>query len=79
MLRRMMIVALLLGVPTAFADGIAVSPSMSVGVTQATPMCNSAMSARVAARLSGQHLYKALLFSKSTKVPRPSEQGDISF
>ncbi len=79
MLRRMMIVALLLGVSTAFADGIAVTPSVSVGATQATPMINANVSARVAARLSGQALYKALLFSKSAKMPRPAEQGDISF
>lgn len=79
MLRRMMIVALLLGVPSALADGIAVTPSVSVGATQATTMLNASVSARVAARLSGQGLYKALLFSKSTKMARPAEEGDLTF
>lgn len=79
MFRRMMIVALLLGVPSAFADGIAVTPSVNVAATQANVMLNANVSSRAAVRLSGQQLYKALLFSKSTKVPRPAEEGDITF
>ena len=79
MLRRMMIVALILGAPTALADGIAVTPSVNISASQASPMLNAAVSARVAARLSGQHLYNALLFTKSAKTPRPSEKGDITF
>jgi hypothetical protein len=79
MLRRMMIVAVMLGASTAFADGIAVTPSVSISAHQSTPMLNAAVSARVAARMSGQHLYKAILFSKTTKVPQPSEEGDIMF
>jgi hypothetical protein len=79
MLRRMMIVALLLGVPSAFADGIAVTPTVGVAATQPNAMLNATASARVAARLSGQYLYKSLLFSKSTKVPQPAEEGDITF
>ncbi len=79
MLRRMMIVALLLGVPSALADGIAVSPSVGVAATQATPMLNAAMQGRTAARLSGSYLYKAMLVSRTTKGPQPAEEGDITF
>ncbi len=79
MLRRMMIVALLLGVPSAFANGIAVSPSVGVAATQATPMLNTAAQGRAAARLSGSFLYKAMLISRTTKGPQPSEEGDITF
>ena len=79
MLRRMMIVALLLGVPTALADGIAVTPSVGVAATQATPMLNAASQARAAARMSGMHLYKATMLARTTKGPRPAEEGDITF
>jgi len=79
MLPRMMIVALLLGVSSAFADGIAVNPSSSFGATQAAPMMNANMSARMAVRMSGAGLYKALMFTKSNKYARPAEQGDITF
>jgi hypothetical protein len=79
MLRRMMIVALLLGVPTALADGIAVSPSVGVAATKASPMIHGDMASRMAVRMSGQGLYKALLFSKTTKYARPAEEGDITF
>ncbi len=79
MLRRMMIVALLLGVPTAMADGISVSSSASGGAAQTSVMLNTNAVTRANARLSGQQLYKALMFTKSTKVPRPSEEGDITF
>ncbi len=79
MLRRMLIVALLLGSTSAFADGIAVTPATGVAVTGANPMVRADMNVQVAARLSGTHLFKALLFSKTTKVPRPSEEGDVMF
>ena len=79
MLRRMALVALFLGAPTALADGISVAPTAGAGVTQAAPMMNAQVQLRAAARLSGQALYKALLFSKSAKVPRPSEEGDLMF
>ncbi len=79
MLRRMMIVALLLGVPSALADGIAVNPSMGVGATQAAPSLNAQLSPRMMAAMSGQGLYKALMFAKSTKYARPAEEGDITF
>jgi hypothetical protein len=78
MLRRMLFVALILGVPSAFADGIAVMPTAGPGISMAGPMMGPQLNVRIA-RGSGQALYKALLFSKSTKMARPAEQGDITF
>jgi len=75
----MMIVALLLGVSTAFADGLAVNPSANVGATMVTPMNSSNNMARMAARMSGPGLYKAVMFTKSVKYAREAEEGDITF
>lgn len=78
MLRRMLFIALALGVPAAFANGIAVAPTAGPGFAMAGAMVGPQLNVRLG-RVSGQALYKALLFAKSTKYARPAEQGDITF
>ncbi len=79
MLRRMLFVALFLGVPSAFANGIAVSPSAGAAASSAAGLASANLQARMAARAGSNHMFKALLFAKSAKMARPAEEGEITF
>ena len=78
MLRRMMLVALVLGVPSAFADGFATAPTMGAGLAKAAPMMSVRFGPQMS-HLSGQMMYKALMFSHSVKYAHEAEKGDITF
>ncbi|MFH1469649.1 MAG: hypothetical protein ABIO70_35010 [Pseudomonadota bacterium] len=78
MLRRMMLVALILGVPSALADGFAVAPTMGAGLAKASPMMSAQFGPQMS-HMGGQMMYKALMFSRSVKYSRPAEKGDITF
>jgi hypothetical protein len=78
MLRRVMLVALILGVPSAFADGFASAPTMGASLAKAAPMMSVRFGPQMS-HMSGQMMYKAMLFSHSTKYSHEREKGEIAF
>ena len=77
MIRRMLFVALLLGVPTAFADGLGVSPGLGVSAYARTPAAAASQHALVVGNM--KPLFRALLFGRNYKYDRPHEEGEITF
>ncbi|MBN1335295.1 MAG: hypothetical protein JXB39_04995 [Deltaproteobacteria bacterium] len=78
MFRRMLFVTLLLGVPSAFADGLGVSPGMGVSSHAHASMAGSVSHHAVLAG-SVKPLFKALLFGRNARYDRPREEGEITF
>ena len=76
MLKRMMVVALFLGAPSALANGIGISPGIGVGAYNVHGA--QVMHTRAAVRVSGKHLYQMLLFTRNAKMPQPREEGEIT-
>jgi hypothetical protein len=74
----MMFVALILGVPSAFANGFAATPTMGAGLAKAAPVMSVRFGPQMA-HMSGQMMYKAMLFSRSVKYAHEAEKGDITF
>ncbi len=78
MLRRMLVVTLLLGVPVALADGLGVSPGLGVSACARTSTAGlTPHHALMAGNL--KPIFRALLFGRNAKYDRPREEGEITF
>jgi len=78
MFRRMLFVTLLLGVPTALADGLGVSPGSGVSTyARASASGVAAHHGLMAGNM--KPLFRALLFGRNAKYDRPREEGEITF
>jgi hypothetical protein len=78
MLRRMLVVTLLLGVPAAFADGLGVSPGL--GVSTYARASTAGLTPHHGLMVGNMKpLFRALLFGRNAKYDRPREEGEITF